>query len=111
MQWIYDNLVWLAFVIGLAAIVAGLVAMAVAGLRLWRVGRAAASNAGRAGEALSADVARLQASLDALPQRQEQLQAEISDLQGRVDALSVLAGAAGDLANAVRAPGRREAKR
>ncbi|MEQ8834826.1 MAG: hypothetical protein RIB67_10355 [Miltoncostaeaceae bacterium] len=110
MDWIIDNLVLIAFLVGLAGALAGLAVLGLSGLRLWRTTKAALGVTQGATAELTAEVERLQAATDALPARQAQVQGEVSDLMGRIAALGVVASAAGRLLGAVRAPGRESLK-
>lgn len=105
-----DNLVLVAFLVGLAGVLAGLAVLGLSGLRLWRSAKSAMGVAGAAGQELTAEVTRLQSAVDALPARQAEVQAEVEDLTRRVAALGVVASAAGRLLGAVRAPGRESLK-
>jgi hypothetical protein len=104
MEWVYDNLVWISVLVAIIVIIAGIVAMAVTGLRMYRAVRASMSAAGEAGASLSAKVERLTAAADALPERSAELQREITELKARSAALGVLMSRAAELQALVRAP-------
>jgi hypothetical protein len=101
---VYDNLVQLSVLLSVIVIVAGLVAMVVTGLRMYRAVRASASAAGAAGASLAAEVERLNAAVDALPERSAELQREIAGLKARIAVLAVLMEHAGELQALVRTP-------
>jgi type II secretory pathway pseudopilin PulG len=103
-EWVSDNLVWLSVLLAVVVIVAGIIAMVVTGLRMYRAVRASASAAGAAGASLSAEVERLTAAADALPQRSAELQREIAGLKARSAALSVVMGHAAELFSLLRTP-------
>lgn len=91
MQWVWDNAVLLAFLVGLVAALAGL---ALLGARAWgayRAVRGASRQLGAAGQALSAEAARVSAAVAALPERQAEIQAAVEQLRERAQALGVLA--------------------
>ena len=104
MEWLYDNLVLLSVAVGVAAALCGLIVLALSGLRFWRAAKRATRAASVAGAALTAEVDRLNAAVEAMPTRAEELQRELTDLRARGAALSVLAGAASDLMASVRSP-------
>lgn len=103
-EWAFDNLVWLSVLLAIVVIVAGIVAMAVTGLRMYRAVRASASAAGEAGASLTAEVERLSAAADALPERGDELQREIAELKARSAVLGVLVHQASELFALVRTP-------
>jgi hypothetical protein len=104
MDFISDNAVAISAVILGALVLVGLIVALVAGLRLWRVIRATRQRVGEAGAALAAEGERLQASLDAMPGRQAELQGAIDSLARRAAALGVLASSAAGAAEVLRAP-------
>lgn len=104
MEWVSDNLVWLSVLLAVVAIVAGIIAMVITGLRMYRAVRASASAAGAAGASLAAEVERLTAAADALPERSAELQREIAGLQARSAALSVIVAHARELLSLLRTP-------
>jgi HAMP domain-containing protein len=104
MDFVVDNAVQLSAVTLGVLVVAGLAVLGIAGFRLWRVVRAAQKRVEKAGAELAAEGDRLQASLDALPGRQAEVQAAIASLQRRVAVLGVLSSSAGQAADVLRAP-------
>jgi hypothetical protein len=96
--------------VALAAIFLGVVVLvslavlAITGLRLWRETRAAQKRIEPEQEALTAKLDRLSAALEARPERQAELQGEITDLQARIKALTVLARSAGEAQKVLRRP-------
>ena len=78
--------------------------LAVAGFRLWRRARAAQKRIGPETEALTARIDRLQAALDAMPERQAELQYEIASLQARIAVLTLLAQSAYEAQQVLRTP-------
>lgn len=104
MDFVVDNAVALsAIFLGVVVLIA-LAILAVAGLRLWRRTRAAQKRIDRETEVLTAKTDQLSAALDAMPQRQAELQGHIQDLQGRVAALTVLAQHAAEAQRILRSP-------
>lgn len=110
MEWIVDNLVLVAFLVGLAGTLAGLAVLGIAALRLWRSAKGAIKATGTATDTLTAEVNRLQARVDALPARQAEVLGEVEDLQRRIAALGVVASTGGRLLTSLRAPGRQPLK-
>ena len=106
MDWLSDNHVWLSAAIVGFVIVVSLVILAVVGWRLWRSTKTAMTSVSAAGKELAAEADRLQAAVDALPERQAEIQRGLADLQRRGAMLAVLAGTMGDLASTLRAPRR-----
>lgn len=106
MDFIVDNAVPLSAILLGVLVLAGLAVLAIAGLRLWRIVKAAQNRVSIAGELLTAETERLQAALAAMPERQAELQREITSLSQRASALGVLARHAGEAAQALRAPQR-----
>jgi hypothetical protein len=104
MDFLADNAtVATVIVIGVIILVALAVA-AIAGLRLWRVVRAAEKRVSVAGAELAAESDRLSASIAAMPERQAELQDAVASLQGRVAALTVLAQTASNASAVLRSP-------
>ncbi len=101
---IWDNAVPLSAILLGVLVLVGLIVLAVAGLRLWRVIKRTKGRLGEAGAALAAEGDRLQASLDRLPDRQAELQAALESLQRRAAVLSTLTSAAGQAAEILRSP-------
>jgi hypothetical protein len=89
-DWIWDNAVLLAFLVGLAAALIGLALLGLRAWGAWRALRGATRSLGAAGQALAADAARVSAAVSALPQRQAEVQAAIETLRFRAQALGVL---------------------
>lgn len=104
MDFIVDNAVAISAVILGALVLLGLLVLAIAGWRLWRVISATKARVGEAGAALAAEGERLQAALDELPGRQAELQGAIDSLGRRAAALGVLASSASEAAEVLRAP-------
>ncbi len=103
-DFVVDNAVALSAIFLGAIVLIALAILAVTGLRLWRRARAAQKRVGRETEVLAAQADRLSAALDAMPQRQAELQYEIRSLQGRIAALQVLARHASEAQQTLRAP-------
>lgn len=99
-----DNAVAISAVILGALVLAGLAALAVAGVMLWRRLRAAQRALGEAGAALAAESARTRRLIDELPQRQAELQAAVAGLSARAAVLGVLARNASEAAAVLRSP-------
>jgi hypothetical protein len=103
-DFIVDNAVALAAIAFGVLVVAGLVVLVVAGLRLWRSIRAAQRAGAEAGRALAAEAARLSASVEALPARQQEVRVALAGLSMRAAALAVIARHAGEAVKTLRAP-------
>jgi hypothetical protein len=103
-DFIVDNAVPLSAIVLGVLVLAGLAVLAIAGLRLWRVVKAAQARVSIAGELLAAESERLQAALAAMPERRAELQREMTSLSQRARALGVLAQHAGEAAQTLRAP-------
>jgi hypothetical protein len=90
-QWANDNAVLLAFLVGLVAVLASLVVLALRGWTAYKQVKVASTTLAASGAALAEDVNRLSEALAALPERQAELQQAITDLQRRAAAVGVLA--------------------
>ena len=99
-----DNAVWLSALVLLALVLASLVVLGVSGLRLFRVLKATQKRIGAAAAVLAAEAERLSAAMAALPDRQAEVQDAVASLGVRVKVLGVLASAAADAAETLRAP-------
>lgn len=104
MDWLSDNHVWLSAAVVGGIILLSLIILAVAALRLWRATSAAMRTTSAAATLLAAEADRLSTAVDALPDRQAELQAALVDLRARTEMLGVLGGRARDLLGAVRWP-------
>lgn len=104
MDFLADNAVPLSAIFLGVVVLAALGLLALSGLRLWRRVKAAQKRVTREGEALAAQADRLSAALEAMPERQAELQGEIASLQTRAAALGVLASHASESLRALRAP-------
>lgn len=104
MDFVVDNAVALAAAAFGVLVVAGLVVLVVAGVRLWRSVRAAQRVAAEAGRALAAEGARLSAAVESLPDRQAEVRAAVAGLAARAGVLGVLVRHAGEAAATLRAP-------
>lgn len=91
MQWVIDNVVLVCFLVGAAAVVAALIVLGVRVAGAYRRVQTATVALSAAGRALAADVDRVTAALDALPDRQIEVQQAINELSQRAAALGVLA--------------------
>ncbi len=91
MQWANDNAVLLAFLVGLVAVLASMVVLALRGWTAYKQVKVASTVLAASGAALAEDVNRLSEALAALPERQAELQQAITDLQRRAAAVGVLA--------------------
>jgi hypothetical protein len=89
--WLIDNAVLVSFLVGLVAVLAALVILAVRIYGAYVTVRAATTTLSNAGGALAEDVNRVSAALAALPERQLEVQQAITDLQQRAAAVGVLA--------------------
>jgi hypothetical protein len=103
-DFIADNAVPLSAIFFGVVVLVALAILAVAGFRLWRRARSAQKRIEPEAEALSAQAERLQAALDAMPERQGELQYEVQSLQARVTALTVLANSANEAQRTLRRP-------
>jgi hypothetical protein len=90
-NWLIDNAVLVSFLVGLVAVLAALVILAVRIYGAYVTVRGATATLSSAGGALAEDVNRVTAALAALPERQLEVQQAISDLQQRAAAVGVLA--------------------
>lgn len=99
-----DNAVWIALVFFGVVVLAALGWLVLRGLVLWRAIKAAKRAADDGLAALTAETDRMSAALDAMPQRQSELQGALATLQGRVRVAQLLAQNAGEAATALRAP-------
>lgn len=104
MDFIADNAVAIAAIVFGLLVLAGLVVVGLAALRLWRVLKRVRRHVGRAGDALSAEVTLLTDSLARLPDRQAELQGSLATLQQRVRVLGLLASHASAAAAVLRSP-------
>ena len=104
MDFLVDNATVVTVIVIAVVILVALAIAAIAGLRLWRGVRAAEKRVSAAGAELAAEGDRLTAALDALPERQAELQGAIRSLQARVDALTVLAQTAANASAVLRSP-------
>lgn len=91
MDWVWDNAVLLAFLVGLAAVLVALAVLALRGWALYRTIRRNTRALGAAAAALSADVQRVADAAALLPERQAEVQQAVADVQRRAAALGVLA--------------------
>lgn len=92
MDWIWDNAVLVAFLIGLVAILVSLLLLALRGWRLYKDVRGATASLNASAAVLSADVQRVTDAVNALPRRQADIQTAIADVQRSAAALGILAG-------------------
>jgi hypothetical protein len=99
-----DNGVPIAAIIFGVLVLAALVVLGVAGLRLWRVIKGVQRDVLRAGGALAAEAALLSESLERQPERQAELQEAIAGLSQRVAVLRALASHASEAAAILRSP-------
>lgn len=99
-----DNAVPLSAVFLGVVVLAALGLLGLSALRLWRRVKAVQVRVTREGEALAAQADRLSAALEAMPERQAELQREIGSLQNRVAALGVLGRHASESLRTLRAP-------
>lgn len=104
MDYIWDNAVPLSAILLGLLVLAGLIVLAVAGLRLWTVVKRTKGRLGEAGAALAAENDRLQANLARMPERQAEVQAALDSLQRRAAVLSTLTSAASQAAEVLRSP-------
>ncbi len=99
-----DNAVWLSALALLALVLVSLAVLALSGWRLFKVLKATQKRIGAAAATLSAEADRLSAAMAALPDRQAEVQNAVASLGMRVRVLGVLATAASDAADVLRAP-------
>ena len=99
-----DNAVPLSAIALLVLVLASLLILGIAGLRLWRTLRAVQRRVAAAGAELAAEGERLSAAVARMPERQAELQAAIDGLSRRTAALGVLASSASEAAAVLRAP-------
>lgn len=104
MDFLDDNAVATAAIVFGILVLAGLVVLGVAALRLWRVLKMVQRQVARAGGALSAEVAQLSEALARLPERQAELQGSLEVLSRRATALGVLVSHASEAAAILRSP-------
>jgi hypothetical protein len=103
-DFVTDNAVALAAIFLGVVVLVTLAILAVAGFRLWRRARAAQKRIEPEAEALTAEIERMQAAMDAMPERQAELQYEIQSLKARIAALAVLAQSANEAQQVLRSP-------
>jgi uncharacterized protein YlxW (UPF0749 family) len=103
-DFLVDNAVPLSAIFLGVVVLGALGLLALSALRLWRRVKAAQKRVTDEGEALAAQADRLSAALEAMPERQAELQREMGSLQNRVAALGVLASHASASLRALRAP-------
>jgi hypothetical protein len=103
-DFIVDNAVWLSALVLLALVLASLAVLGLSGWRLYRVLKGTQKRIGVAAASLSAEDDRLSAAMAALPERQAEVQDAVARLGMRVKALGVLASAASEAADILRAP-------
>ncbi len=99
-----DHAVPLSAIALLVLVLAGLLVLGVAALRLWRSVRAVQRRLAAAGAELSAEVERLSQAQARMPERQAELRAAIDGLQRRAAVLGVLSGSAAEALSVLRAP-------
>ena len=104
MDFLADNGVPIAAIIFGVLVLAALVVLGVAGLRLWRVIKGVQRDVLRAGGALAAEAALLSESLAQQPERQAELQEALAGLSQRVAVLRALASHASEAAAILRSP-------
>ena len=104
MDWLADNGVPIAAIIFGVLVLAGLVLLGIAALRLWRGLKVVQRQLASASGALSAEVERLSESLARQPERQAELQDALAALSQRVALLRVLVSHASDAAAILRSP-------
>ena len=104
MDFLADNGVPIAAIIFGVLVLAALVVLGVAALRLWRGLRGVQRQLMRAGAALAEETALLSESLARQPERQAELQDALEALSQRVAVLRVLASHASDAAAVLRSP-------
>jgi len=103
-DFIVDNAVWLSALVLLALVLVSLAVLGVSGWRLFRVLKGTQKRIGAAAASLGAEADRLSAAMAALPERQAEVQDAVAALGVRVMVLGVLASAAADAADVLRAP-------
>jgi hypothetical protein len=103
-NFVVDNAVGLSAIALGVLVLAGLLVLALAGLRLWRVLKATRARMGEATASLTAETERLSAAMAALPERQAEVQAALQSLAVRVRVLGVLAKTASEAAAVLRTP-------
>lgn len=104
MDFLADNAVPIAAMVFGVLVLAGLVVLGFAGLRLWRALKAVQRQISGAAGALSAEVALLSDSLARLPERQAEVQGSLAALSQRVAVLRALASHASEAAAILRSP-------
>lgn len=80
-----------AFLIAVAAVVASLALLGLRGWRLYKDVRGASKTLSASAAILSADVQRVTDAVNALPRRQAEIQAAVTDVQRTAAALGILA--------------------
>ncbi|HWH15765.1 MAG TPA: hypothetical protein VNT51_13560 [Miltoncostaeaceae bacterium] len=91
MNWIWDNAVLLAFLVGLVAVLVALAVLVLRGLRLYRTVRRSAGTMSAAARALADDVQRVADAAAGVPERQAEIARTLEDVQRQAAALGVLA--------------------
>jgi hypothetical protein len=104
MDFLVDNATVVTVIVIAVIVLIAIALAALAGLRLWRVVRAAEKRVSVVGAELAAETDRLSAALDAMPERQAELQTAVVSLQARVAALGVLAHTAATASAVLRWP-------
>lgn len=99
-----DNAVPLSGVFLGVLVLAGLLVVGLAALRLWRAVKGAQRRATAAVAELTAEADRLSSSVAAMPERQAELQEAIAALQRRAAVLAVLARSASEASAVLRSP-------
>lgn len=103
-MWLADNIIMVSAIFLGVAVLIGLIALAITGLRLWFAFKAAKARIDLQVEGLTARLEiteRLQAQL---PERQMALEGAIADLQMQANTLSTLASHAGEAVSILRSP-------
>ena len=104
MDFLSDNAVAIAAIIWGVLVLAALVILAVAGLRLWRVVKVTQRQVLSAGGALAAEAALLSEALERQPERRAELQDALAALSQRLALLRALASHASEATEVLRAP-------
>ena len=104
MDFIVDHAVAISAVIFGAVILLGIVVAIVAGVRMWRRMSSAHGRLAPAAAELGEATERAQQRLEALPQRGEDLEAAVQELQLQIEAVSAIANAAAEAADTFRSP-------
>lgn len=103
-MWLADNIIMVSAIFLGVAVLVGLAALAITGLRLWFAFKRAKAQIDERVEALTASLETTERLQAALPERQMALEGALADLQVQANTVSILASQAGEAVSILRAP-------